>query len=415
MSLFEMAAVLFAIAAAIAYLNYRFARLPSAVAMLVGGLVSAMAILAVDRLWPHAGVGTRVVGLLADVDFSSLLMNGMLGFLLFAGSLTVDVHRLRENLGPVLTLASAGVLLSTAIVGGGTWCLFAVAGVPVPFGYCLVFGALISPTDPVAVLAIMEELHVPKALEINVTGESLLNDGIGVVVFTALLELAAAPGSVSAPAVALLFAREVIGGVLLGMAGGFLVYQAMKRVDEPNVEVQLSVAMVVALIAAAARLHVSAPLACVAAGIIVGNDARRHAMRDATREALDRVWSFADYVMNAVLFLLLGLEATVFRIASPVHAAVVLAVITLVLAARFVSVGLPMSIIRRRREMPHGIVRVLTWGGLRGGISVALALSLPPFSGRAGILSATYGVVVFAILVQGLTLGRVIRRLGAAT
>src|SRR5258706_7145312 len=189
----------------------------------------------------------------------------------------------------------------------------------------------------------------------------------------------------------------------------------MKRVDEPNVEVQLSVAMVVGLIAAAARLHVWAALACVAAGIIIGNDARRHAMRDATRQALDRVWSFADYVMNAVLFLLLGLEATVFRIASPVHAAVVLAVIAFVLAARLVSVGPPLSIMRRRREMPHGIVRVLTWGGLRGGVSLALGLSLPPGPRPAGSLTATYGVVVFAILVQGLTLGRVIRRLGAVT
>src|SRR5258708_29458112 len=236
MSLFEIAAVLFAIAAAIAFLNYRFAKLPSAVAMLAGGLLGAMAVLAVDRLWPHAGVATRVVGLLADVDFSALLMNGMLGFLLFAGSVTVDMQRLRESLGPVLTLASAGVLLSTAIVAGGTWCLFTVAGVPVPFGYCLVFGALISPTDPVAVLAIMEELHVPKALEINVTAESLLNDGIGVVVFTALLGLAAAPGSVSAPAVALLFLREVIGGALLRMARGFIVYHAMHPVAEPHVE-----------------------------------------------------------------------------------------------------------------------------------------------------------------------------------
>jgi CPA1 family monovalent cation:H+ antiporter len=414
MGLFDVAAALLCIAAATAFLNYRFTKLPSAVAMLAGGLVGAAAVLAADALWPQAELHLRVARLLEDVDFSSLLMNGMLGFLLFAGSLTVDVVHLRENLGPVLTLATAGVLISTAIVGGGTWLLFQAGPAPLPFTWCLVFGALISPTDPVAVLAIMETLKVPKALEIHVTAESLLNDGVGVVVFTALLGMATAPGSVSAATVALLLAREAVGGLLLGIAGGVLIYQAMKRVDEPHVEVQLSVAMVIALIALAAHLHVSAPLACVAAGILIGNAARAHAMGNATREALDHVWSFGDYLMNAILFLLLGLQAAVFHIGSLRNAGAVLAVIALVLAARFLSVGLPLSIIRRRRFMPRGMIRVLTWGGLRGGISVALALSLPHFPGRTTILTMTYGVVVFAIVVQGLTVGRVIRRFSEA-
>lgn len=249
MNLLDLVAVLLVTAGAIAFVNYRLVKLPPAVAMLAGGMVGAVAILAADRVWPNAGLDAAIARLLADVDFSTLLMNGMLGFLLFAGALTVDIAHLREQLGPVLTLATVGVLLSTAIVETGARLLFAIAGVPVPFAWCLVFGALISPTDPVAVLAIMETLRVPKSLEINVTGESLLNDGVGVVVFTVLLALASAPGSVSPTAVALLFAREVVGGVLLGAAGGVVAYQAMKRVDEPNVEVQLSVALVIALIA----------------------------------------------------------------------------------------------------------------------------------------------------------------------
>jgi CPA1 family monovalent cation:H+ antiporter len=304
-----------------------------------------------------------------------------------------------------------GVLISTVLVGAGAYFLFALAGVPVPFVYCLVFGALISPTDPVAVLALMEDLHVPRALQINFTGESLLNDGVGVVVFTVVLAVATAPGSVSLASVSLLFAREVVGGSLLGLAGGLIVYYAARQIDEPHVEVQLSVALVTGLVALAAHLHVSGPLACVVAGIFIGNRARRHAMRDASREALDRIWSFADYLMNAVLFLLLGLQTATFRVGSSVHAAMVLGIILLVIGARFVSVALPLSLMRGSGALPRGMARLLTWGGLRGGISVALALSLPQFAGRDAVLNATYAVVVFAIVVQGLTVGRLIRRL----
>ncbi|MGH9418565.1 MAG: cation:proton antiporter [Thermoanaerobaculia bacterium] len=411
MSTFDLTAILLVVAGILAYLNLRYFRLPSTIAMLVAGLLGAIVFLIADYLIPSLGIGARVQHLLADMNFSGLLMNGMLGFLLFAGSLTVDFQELKRNLSPVLTLATIGTLISTAVVGVASYFLFPIARVSVPFLYCLVFGALISPTDPVAVLALMEDLKVPKSLQIFFTGESLLNDGVGVVVFTVLLAVASATGGgISALGVAGLFAQEVIGGCVLGLAGGLVLYQAMKQIDEPNIEVQLSVALVTAIVASASHLHVSGPLACVVAGIYIGNHARESAMRDATSEALDRIWSFADYLMNAILFLLLGLQAAGFQFGSAVHALMIGAVIALVIVARLVSVAVPLTLLRRTRNFPTGMIRMLTWGGLRGGISVALALSLPLFQGRAAVLNATYGVVIFTIVVQGLTIGKFVRR-----
>ena len=411
MTMFDVAAVLLALAALLAYVNFRTLRMPSTIAMLIAGLLGAAALMVSDRLFPNLGIARDVQRLLGDVNFSSLLMKGMLGFLLFAGALTVDFQDLKESLGSVLTLATVGVLISTALIGLGSFFIFPFANVAVPFVYCLVFGALISPTDPVAVVALMNELKVPRRLHINFTGESLLNDGVGVVVFTILLAIATA-GTVSATDVVMLFAREVIGGSLLGMVAGLILYYTTRSIDEPNIEVQLSVALVTALIAVAAHLHVSGPLGCVVAGIFVGNHARNVAMRDATADALDRIWSFADHLMNAVLFLLLGLEAAVFGFASWRHAGVIGAIIVLVVAVRWISVAIPLSLLRRFQEMPRGMIRILTWGGLRGGISVALALSLPRFDGRQAVLNATYAVVVFTIIVQGLTIGWVIERFG---
>jgi CPA1 family monovalent cation:H+ antiporter len=411
MTMFDLTAILLVMAAVFAYINFRTLRLPPTIAMLVAGLLSALAITLFDRIDPDAGIAVHVQRLLANLNFSSLLMNGMLGFLLFAGSLTVDYQDLKENLGSVLTLATVGVVISTAVVGVGTFYVFHLSDLAVPFLYCLLFGALISPTDPVAVLALFNDLRMPRQLKIHFTAESLLNDGVGVVVYTVLLAVASAE-AVSTYAVATLFARQVIGGVVLGMIGGFLLYRAMDSIDEPNIEVQLSVALVSALIGVAQHVHVSGPLACVVAGIFIGNHARHRAMGDETTAALDRIWSFADHLMNAILFLLIGLEAAVFRFASAGHAAIIAAIVILVIGARFVSVGAPIAVLRRLKPMPPGMTRILTWGGLRGGISVALALSLPPFGGRQAILNATYAVVVFTIVVQGMTIGRVIRRFG---
>jgi CPA1 family monovalent cation:H+ antiporter len=408
-SSFDVAAVLLAVTGLLAYLNVRTLRLPPSVAMLIAGLLGAVAMTLADRAMPQLQIAPDVEHLLRNVDFSSLLLNGFLGFLLFAGSLTVNFEDLRDSAATVFTLATFGVLISTAIIGTCTYFLVQLAGVTVPLVYCLIFGALISPTDPVAVLAIMQELHMPRRLHINFTGESLLNDGVGVIVYTVLLAIATS-GSFSAGAVALLFVRQVVGGVTLGIAAGLLLYAATNSIDEPNIEVQLSVALVTAVIAVAPHLGVSGPLACVVAGIFVGNRARHRAMRDETTAALDRIWSFADHLMNALLFLILGLEAAVFRFASPGRVIAVLLVIAVVLGARFVSVALPLAVMRRHKRLPRGTIRILTWGGLRGGISVALALSLPEFPHRHAVLNVTYGVVVFSVLVQGLTIEPVIRR-----
>lgn len=410
MSTFDLAAVLLGMTAVLAYVNFRTLRIPATIAMLLAGILGAVAVTVVDRAVPHLQIAAHVESVLRNVNFSALLLNGMLGFLLFAGSLTVKLDDLKRSFGIVITLASAGVLISTAIVGTGVFFLFAAINLHVPFIYCLLFGALISPTDPVAVLALMHELRVPRTLEITVTAESLLNDGVGVVVYTALLTVAAA-ANITTGAIATIFLQEVIGGIALGIAGGYVVYLAARPIDEPNVEVQLSVALVAALIAAANHLHISGPLACVVAGIFIGNHARHNAMRDEATAALDRIWSFADSIMNALLFLILGLAASFFQFASVRRIAVIVAIIGLVIAARFVSVATPLVIIRRLRAVPRGTIRMLTWGGLRGGISVALALSLPVFPHREAILNATYGVVVFSIVVQGLTMQRVIRRL----
>lgn len=410
MSPLDLAAVLLVLAATLAYLNVRFFRLPATIAMLVAGLLGAMALLAFDAVVPSLHIGSGAARLIQDVDFSRLLMRGMLGFLLFAGALTVDGGELRRSLDTVLSLATAGVLLSTAIIGLGSYLLFPIAGVRVPLLNCFVFGALISPTDPVAVVALMDELHVPKSMQIYFTGESLLNDGVGVVIFTIFLALATAPSSgLTLTEVAALFGREVIGGSLLGLAGGYLVYFAAKQIDEPNIEVQLSVALVMALVVLSWHLHVSGPLACVIAGIFIGNQGRQYAMRDATKEALDRIWSFADHIMNTALFLLLGLQAALFDVQSWRHAAMIASIVILVVGARLVSVAIPVTVLRAAREFPQGMVRMLTWGGLRGGISVALALSLPPIAGRAAILNVTYMIVIFTIVVQGLTIGRLMR------
>lgn len=407
--MFDLAAILLGLAAMLAYLNYRFFRLPATIAMLVAGLLGAMLLMLSDHLLPGLNIASQVASRLADVNFAGLLMNGMLGFLLFAGSLTVDVQHLRPNLGTILTLSSVGVLISTAVIGVGSYLLFPLAGITVPFLFCLVFGALISPTDPVAVLALMDELRVPKSLQIYFTGESLLNDGVGVVVYTVLLSIATSAGSITPGAVATLFLREVVGGSLLGIAGGLIVYYSTNAIDEPNIEVQLSVALVTVLVAAAAHLHVSGPLACVVAGIFIGNHARGHAMRDGTAEALDRIWSFADHLMNAVLFLLLGLQAAVFRFVSTRHVLMLLTIVLLAISARWISVAAPLTLLRRMRTLPRGMIRMLTWGGLRGGISLALALSLPQFQGRTLVLNAAYAVVIFTIIVQGLTVERVVR------
>ncbi|MFQ5671385.1 MAG: cation:proton antiporter [Acidobacteriota bacterium] len=406
----DISTVLLVLAAGFSYLNHKLLRLPFTIGLTISGLAAAAGILLLDAAVPSLGLGAAVRQALGLVDFPASLMRGMLGFLLFAGALHVDLGHLMARKYVILTLATVGVALSTAIIGVGSYGLFRLAGVPVPFLYCLVFGALISPTDPIAVLGVMKTLGVPRSLEIKVAGESLFNDGIGVVIFTLLLGTTAGGHAVSLGSVGHLLVREVGGGLLLGLAAGFLVYRVMKTLDEPNLEVLLSFALVMGITLVAFRSHLSAPLACVVAGLFIGNHGRRFAMSARTTQALDLVWGFVDHTLNAVLFLLVGLEvaATLVLAVRPLLASGL--ILLLSLGTRLISVAIPVALLRPFRTFTPGAVTILSWGGLRGGISVALALSLPPFPGRPLVLTATSCIVAFSVIVQGLTIGPLIHR-----
>ena len=347
--------------------------------------------------------------LLNRVNFDEALLHGMLAFLLFAGALPLDIKDMREQKWTIALLATAGVLASTFIVGGLSWWVLRWLGQPIPFLYCLLFGALISPTDPVAVLGLVRRVGLPKSLETKIVGESLFNDGFGVVVFTVLLELAKSEHSTTSLEVAGLFLREAGGGILFGLALGFLTYAMLKQVDDYQVEVLLTLAMVMGGFALADSVHISGPLGIVVAGLLIGNHGRSFAMSETTRKNLDTFWELVDEILNGVLFVLIGLEVLVIPVTIQQLLAG-LAIIPVALLARWVSAGGAVKFLELGRSFSPGAVTLITWGGLRGGISVAMALSLPHVPARQTILVITYVVVVFSILVQGLTLEKVASR-----
>ena len=412
--MFETVTILIVLAAAFGALNHRTLRLPFGIAMIIAGLLASMLVLGVDALWPGLGLSEALRELvLEDIDFSEALMHGMLGFLLFAGALHTDFDRLRAWIGPIATLATVGVLLSTTVIGLGAYGVTQVIGIEVPLAWCLVVGALVSPTDPVAVLGIMKAAGAPKSVEIKVVGESLFNDGVGVVVFSVLLAIAAGGGAhgeaVTAATIAELLAVEVVGGVALGLVAGWLTERLLRLLDEPNLEILITIALVMAISSVALQLHTSAPLACVVAGLLIGNRGRATAMSATTQTALDQVWSFVDDALNAILFLLIGLEVVAFEYSgAAVLGAALLIVVNLVV--RSVAVFLPLSLFSRFMDFAPGTRSILVWGGIKGGISVALALSLPEFEGRGFLLAAVYAIVVSSVLGQGLTVGSLIAR-----
>ena len=411
--IFDTAAVLMMLAAAFGYLNHRFFKLPFAIGLLLSALLASTAVLAVDWLVPSLQIGVQVRELMAGIDFTEALLHGMLSFLLFAGALHVNLNELIGKIKTILTLATVGVLVSAGLVGVTSYYVFNALGAPVPFLWCLVFGALIAPTDPVAVLGIMRAAGASRGHEIKIVGESLFNDGIGVVLFTVLVRIASGSTgttghSLSAGGIAEILLIEVAGGLAIGLIAGYIAYLAMRSLNEPNLEILISVALVMGVTFISLQLHASAPLACVAAGLLIGNQGRRLAMSDPTRELLDAVWGFFDEALNAVLFLLVGLEVLAVPFARGNFVAALL-LVPIALLARYVSVALPVTALRRFETFTPGAIRVLTWGGLKGGISVALALSLPQFPGRPVVLEATYAIVLFSIVVQGLTVGRLIR------
>lgn len=408
MSDFQLAAILLSLTAGLAYLNARVLRLPAAIGMMAIALLGSLAVIGLDATGVSE-VAPRVEHLLDRLDFDDALLHGMLGVLLFAGALHVDLGELAEQKWPITALALGGTVLSTLLVGGVTYLVLDLIGAPVGFAYCLVFGALISPTDPIAVLGILRSAGAPRRLEITVTGESLFNDGVGVVVFLVVLGIATG-GDVGPGDVARLFVQEALGGIGFGLAVGYVGFRLLRSIDQYSVEILITIAMVFGGYAAAEALHVSAPIAAVVAGLLIGNHGRRLAMSDTTRDHVDTFWGLIDEILNAVLFLVIGLEVIHLEVSGRLAVAAAV-MVPVVLAARLVSVAAPLAAMPRFRRGSPGALAILTWGGLRGGISVALALSLPPGPERETILVITYAVVVFSVLVQGLTVGRVVRAL----
>ncbi len=422
MDAFSIVALLTVFAALFAYANTRVLKLPFTIGLMVLAIAFTGVILAVGSIYP--AVLTEAKAFIGAIDFESILLDVMLSFLLFAGALHTKLDHLATHRGPIALFATVGLLISTALVGLGTWGLLGLFGMDTPLLYCLLFGALISPTDPIAVLGILKSAGAPTKLKTKIVGESLFNDGVGVVLFLVLFGLAEASGG-TAPGhggldwghIGLLLLEEVGGGILLGFLGGWLGYLMMRSIDHYETEVIITLALVMGLYALAGRLHFSGPLAMVVAGLLIGNNSPQGAWSELTERYVDKFWEIVDVFLNALLFVLIGFELLIVSIKGQYIALGILA-IPLTLMARYLALSGPIALYREKLEFVPGTGTVMTWGGIRGGISIALALSLHPYMQRELFLAMTYIVVVFSIVGQGLTLSpllrRILRKSGAA-
>lgn len=411
--MFEIAVIALTITALLAYVNHRWIGLPNT----IGVMAIAMGIsllLVIGHALGFTAVTDPALDFLQRINFSAALMDGMLALLLFAGALHIDLSHLRNHKWPVFGLAVVGTLVSTVLVGCGTYVVVQWAEIAMPFWFCMVFGALISPTDPIAVMGVLRQNNAPESLGIVISGESLFNDGVGVVLFTLLLGIATQGSTPDVASIPTLILHEVGGGMLLGLLLGGLLYYMLQSIDNYGVEVLLTLAGVMGGYLLANKLHMSGPLAMVVTGLVIGNHGRESAMSETTRHHIDLFWELIDEILNAVLFVLLGLEIVLLSLSWNMIGVSAL-VILLTVLARWLSVGLPVRMAKRFLQLPHDAWKVLTWGGLRGGISVALALSLPAGQSRDVILTMTYGVVIFSMLGQGMTIGSVIERCVAAS
>ncbi len=408
MTFLQITSLLIVLAGVFGAINYLVLRLPSSIGIMVVALAASFALMGLDMLMPALGIADQTRHIVTGIDFSDALLEGMLGLLLFAGALHVKLSDLRAQWLPVVLMATIGVGLSTVVVGGAfSW----LTGMPLIIA--LVFGALISPTDPVAVLGVLRQADLPQSLETKIAGESLFNDGVGYVVFLVLVGLAFPSGpSHSDNGVlnaAMLFLREAGGGALLGIVLGWLVFRVMRLIDDYSLEVLLTLGLAFGGYELAVYLHISAPIMAVCAGLLIGDVGAKHGMSDETRRYVDAFWKLIDEILNAVLFLMIGFE--VFAVAfSADYLMAGAASIAIALVGRFVAVAVPVAILRPFRDFNPGVIRIMTWGGLKGGISVALALSLPASEWSPIILTSTYMIVVFSIIVQGLTVAPLARR-----
>ncbi|MEP2031351.1 MAG: sodium:proton antiporter [Paracoccaceae bacterium] len=411
MSILQIASLLIVLAGAFGAINYLFLRLPSAIGILVVALATSFAVIATDALFPSLTVEEQIRAQVLELEFSEALLEGMLGLLLFAGALHVKLSDLRKAWLVILLMATIGVGVSTAIVGFGfSW----ITGMPLMVA--LVFGALISPTDPVAVLGVLREADLPKSLETKIAGESLFNDGVGYVVFLVLVGFAfpsEVGHSASLADAGVLFIQEALGGAILGLVLGWLTFRVMRQIDDYSLEVLITLGLAFGGYELAVWLHVSAPIMAVCAGLLIGDIGSKHGMSEETRQYVEAFWKLIDEILNAVLFLMIGFE--VFAIAFKIDFLISgFMAIGLALAARFSAVAIPVLILKPFRTFSRGIIPIMTWGGLKGGISVALALSLPDSEWKPLILTVTYIVVIFSIIVQGLTVTHLAERVGRA-
>ncbi len=409
MTTLDLIAWLMFITAGFSYINHRFLKFPTSIGLMAIALVFSVILVTLGELKWIPGLEDSARSILESIDFDQLVLHGILGALLFAGSLHINLEDLAKQKWIISLLASFGVVLSTGIVAGLMYFVLDWLGVGIPFIYCLLFGSLISPTDPIAVLAILKTVGAPKELETKIAGESLFNDGIAVVIFIVILGIANGTHEPTVGSIALLFFKEAVGGALFGLATGYGAYRLLRTVDNYQVEVLITLALVFASYSAAEAMHISAPIAAVTAGLLIGNKGRTLAMSEKTIEHVDLFWELIDEILNGVLFVLLGFELLIVTFDLSSFKAGLIA-IPVVLLARFIGVSLPIWLMKFKREFSPNAIKVLTWGGLRGGISVALALSLPASPERELILMMTYVVVVFSILVQGLTIGKLVQR-----
>ena len=411
MQIYHYFTVIIILAAAFGYFNKRFLKLPRTIGVMIIALLTSLGIVLTASSFPDLFVQTKEM--ILSVDFYTILMEIMLSFLLFAGSIHIRLNDIKSERVPIIAFSTIGVLLSTFIVGGLMYLLLQAFSLDIPFINCLLFGALISPTDPIAVMGILKTANIPKSLETKISGESLFNDGVAVVLFVAILEISKVGfENMGFTDIALLFLREAGGGIVLGTILGSVATYILKTIDDYSVEVTVTLAMVMGGYWLASSLHISGPLAMVVAGIFIGNRGREVGMSRITEEYIDKFWEMLDEILNAVLFLLIGLELLVINFEN-IYILIGVIAIFVVLFARFVSVGIPFFLLKRRVNFETNSFPILVWGGIRGGISVALALALPRESSGDMFVAITYIIVLFSIIFQGLTIGKLAKKLTA--
>jgi CPA1 family monovalent cation:H+ antiporter len=404
MELYYTFSILIVLAAAFSYLNLRFLKLPSTIGIMLIAMVVSVIIVAVGRSRPE--LLSNFSGIIAGVNFTEVLMGAMLNFLLFAGAIHISMHDLRKQRIPIIIFSTLGVIISTVVTGILLYYVFILFTIPVPLIECLLFGALISPTDPIAVIGILKNAGIRKSLEIKVAGESMFNDGVAVLLFTLLLQLAqGSEVDLTFKHVAGLFVQETGGGLFMGLLLGYIGSRGIRKINNYNVTVMITLAIVMGGHLVARYLHISSPLMMVAAGLVIGNYGKAIAMSAADKDYLDKFWELIDEILNAMLFLIIGFELMLIPDLQQ-YWEIGLIAIAIVLLSRFLSIWLPIRFIPRIGRFDKKTIIILVWGGLRGGVSVALALSIDDHLHQHLFISITYYVVVFSILIQGLTIGK---------